>query len=192
MSTQQAFWLDNRHDREAGESGAGRYAETLFANLGEFEGTWGDIAPVSFACAAWRVATPPISSPGLVRWHRRVLSVSCVRNTWDGSLTAGVTLVSPLPDALQTTRTWWRDRGWQGWPEVFGQFVEPAQQDLAKVPYARATLLVDAPLPLEGLPAAPDDPDDHLVDTAHRALTVMVAGLNELLTPIITQLESAP
>ncbi|MQY06427.1 hypothetical protein [Actinomadura macrotermitis] len=186
---QQVFWLDTRYDREAGRDAAGRYAEMLAANIAEFDGTWGDIAPVGFACAAWRVATPPISSPGLVRWHRRVLSASCVRNTWDGSMTARVTLVSPLPEPLTANRTWWRDRGWQGWPEIFGQFVEPAQQDLAKAPHVRATLLVDAPLPLEGLPAAPDGPDDDPADAAHRALAVMVAGLNELLSPLVAQLE---
>ncbi|TDD93005.1 hypothetical protein [Actinomadura rubrisoli] len=189
MSTQQAFWLDTRRDRELGQGGGGRYAERVAANIGEFEETWGDIAPVTFACAAWRVATPPVTSPGFVRWHRRVLSATCVRNTWDGSLVAKVTLVSPLPEALTATRAWWRDRGWQGWPEIFGQFVEPAEQDLAKVPHARATLLVDAPLPMDGLPSAPDGPDDHPQEAAHRALTVMVGGLNELLSPVLTQLE---
>ncbi|GAA3987295.1 hypothetical protein GCM10023085_81710 [Actinomadura viridis] len=199
MTGRQAFWLDERFDRERATLGTGLYAERLWANLGEFDGAWGDIAPVTFCCAAWRVATPPFMEPGYVRWHRRILEASCVRNTWDGSMTAQVTLVSPPPASLTGSREWWRDRGWQGWPEVFGQFVEPAEQDLAKAPHLRATLRVDAPVPLDRLPAAPEGPGDldgparpgEFAETAHRALVVMVAELNELLMPIIAQLEDA-
>ncbi|MDL4776366.1 MULTISPECIES: hypothetical protein [Thermomonosporaceae] len=192
MNGQRAFWTDDRYDRERARGGAGRYAERLRDNVGEFGAAWGDIAPVEFACAAWRVATPPLTSPGYVRWHRRVLSATCVRNTWDGSLTARVRLVSPPPAPLTVSRTWWRDRGWQGWPEVFGQFVEPAEQDLAKAPHLRASLEMDAPVPLGRLPAAPDGLDGTLEETAHRALVVLVGELNELLAPIIAQLERPP
>lgn len=189
MAGQQVFWIDGRADRERARDGVSHYSERVWENIGEFDGVWGDIAPVAFACAAWRIATPPLTSPGVVRWHRRILSASCVRNGWDGSLTARVTLVSPLPAALTVSRDWWRDRGWRGWPEIFGQFVEPAEQDLAKVPHLRPTLLVDAPVPLEDLPATPDEPTRDLAETAHRALVVLVRELNDILAPIVTQLE---
>ncbi|MEV4460920.1 hypothetical protein ACWEQG_26405 [Microbispora sp. NPDC004025] len=193
MAGQQAFWIDGRSDRERVRyGGVSHYSERVWENIGEFEGVWGDIAPVAFACAAWRIATPPLTSPGFVRWHRRILSASCERNTWDGSLTARVTIVSPQPAALTVSRDWWRDRGWRGWPEIFGQFVEPAEQDLAKVPHLRPTLLVDAPVPLEDLPAAPDGPAHDLAETAHRALTVLVRELNDLLAPVIAHLEQPP
>lgn len=190
MRGQPVVWIDGRFDREHAGEGLSRYTEQLWLNIAEFDGAWGDIAPVTFACAAWRIATPPISTPGFVRWHRRILSASCVRNTWDGSLTAHVTIVSPLPGPLTVSRDWGQDRGWQGWPEIFGQFVEPAEQDLAKAPHLRATLRVDAPLPLERLPAAPDVPDERLPDSAHRALVVLVSELNDLLGPVISRLES--
>ncbi|MFB4315524.1 hypothetical protein [Actinomadura sp. 21ATH] len=195
MGGHRAFRLDERSDRERARFGKGFYVERLWANIGEFDGAWGDIAPVAFCCAAWRIATPPLSDPGLVRWHRRILSAECVRNAWDGSMTARVTLVSPPPAALTTSREWWRDRGWQGWPEIFGQFVEPAERDVAKAPHLRATLQVEAPVPLDRLPAAPESMTDHpeeIAETAYRALAVMVAELNELLTPIVARLEDAP
>ena len=189
MGGQQVFWTDDRFDRTHSRDSLGRYGEQIWRNLGEFDDSWGDIAPVEFACAAWRVAIPPVTSPGYVRWHRRILSASCVRNTWDGSLLARVSLVSKLPQALTGSRVWQRDRGWQDWAEVFGQFVEPTEQDLAKAPHLRATLMVDAPLPLDRLPTAPEGPDEHLVATAQRAVTVLVDELNELLVSVIAGLD---
>ena len=109
--------------------------------------------------------------------------------TWDGSLTARVTMASPLPAALSTSKAWWRDRGWQEWPQVFGQFVEPAQRDLAKYPFIRPVLHLDLPVPLDDLPVTPDGPDETLVATAQRALSSIVRELNRFLGPVIAQLE---
>jgi hypothetical protein len=197
MGARQAVWIDERYDRAHGAGGSGRYAQRLWANIGEFEGAWGDIAPVRFCCAAWRIAIPPITDPGFVRWHRRVLSASLLRNSWDGSMIARVALVSPPPAGLTVSRDWWQDRGWQGWPKVLGQVVDPTDQDLAKAPYLRTTVQVDAPVPLERLPAAPETPagprrPDEVAETAHRALVVLVAELNALLTPIIARLDAEP
>jgi hypothetical protein len=184
-----AFWIDGRFDRERARGGRSRYAEHMWEHIGEFDGIWGDIAPVAFACAAWRLATPPLASPGFVRWHRRILTATCEPNAWDGSMTARVSLVSPLPAELTASRAWWRDRGWQGWPEVFGQFVEPAARDVTKIPYVRPVLLVDVPIPLDDLPATPDGPVPGLPETATRALTVLVRELDALIAPILDQLE---
>jgi hypothetical protein len=88
----KAFWIDQEFDRDRD----GRYAVHVRKNLEEFE--WGDIAPVRFACAAWRLATPPALTPGYVRWDRRILEATCHRNTWDGTLYARIRVVSPLPE----------------------------------------------------------------------------------------------
>ncbi len=88
-----------------------------------------------------------------------------------------------------TTKEWWRDRGWRDWPEVFGQFTHPSERDLAYRPHLRGSLLVQAPLPVDGLPEAPDGPDAELADAAARAVTVLVRELNELLTPLVRQLD---
>lgn len=192
MNGQRAFWTDDRYDRERARGGAGRYAERLRDNVGEFGAAWGDIAPVEFACAAWRVATPPLTSPGYVRWHRRVLSATCVRNTWDGSLTARVRLVSPPPPRSPCPGPGGATGAGRAGPRSSASSSKPAEQDLAKAPHLRASLEMDAPVPLGRLPAAPDGLDGTLEETAHRALVVLVGELNELLAPIIAQLERPP
>ncbi|HEY0536727.1 MAG TPA: hypothetical protein VGD53_00090 [Actinoallomurus sp.] len=190
MGEHEALWIDREYDRERAADGLSRYSERVRNNVAAFDGSWGDIAPVTFACAAWRLAATP--SPPLVRWHRRILSVACDRNPWDGTLTAHALLVSPLPAQLTASREWWRDRGWRDWPQTFGQYLEPTDRDLTRSPFLRTTLLIDAPIPLGALPPAPNGPSDTLADTARLAVAVLVKELNELLNPIIRRLEIAP
>lgn len=187
MALQPAFWLDENFDREHSVDGHSRYATEVRRRADEFSGAWGDIAPVTFAATAWRVATT--LSPGYVRWHRRIVSATCRRSPWDGSLTCEVNLVSPWPAELTWTKEWSRDRGWRGWPQLFGQYVAPSEQDLTRSPHLRAMLLAQASVPLDDLPAAPDGPDDELEQTARRALSVLVRELNDLFTPMTGQLE---
>jgi hypothetical protein len=187
MAMQQAFWLDDDFDREHAPDGCSRYGAQLRRRVDEFADSWGDIAPVRFAATAWRLATA--LSPGYVRWHRRIMSATCLRSPWDGSLTGEVTLVAPWPAELTWTRQWCRDRGWRDWPQLFGQYVPPSEQDLTRSPHLRTLLLVEAPVPLHDLPPAPGGPDGDLEKVARRAVTVLVRELNELLTPMIGQLE---
>jgi hypothetical protein len=186
------FWIDQGYDRErAPAPGSSRYVEHVRANLDEFVGSLGDIAPVRFACTAWRLATAPALSPGYVRAHRRVLAAECARNRYDGGLGCRVTLVTPWPGELTASRAWAHDRAWREWPVVLGQYVEPPPRDLARAPYARATLLVDAPLPVGGLPPAPDGPHADVSGAAALAVAALVRELNALLEPLIRQLEPA-
>jgi hypothetical protein len=46
-----------------------------------------------------------------------------------------------------------------------------------------------APLPLDSLPPAPEGPTDDVAGKARHAVTVLVRELNEILTPIVRQLE---
>ncbi|MBC6459591.1 hypothetical protein [Actinomadura sp. HBU206391] len=189
MGEHEAFWIDHGYDRERAVGGPSRYAEHVWSHVSAFEGSWGDIAPVTFACAAWQLATTQM--PPYVRWHRRILSAACDRNPYDGGLTAHVLMVSPLPAELTSSRHWWRDRGWRDWPQMFGQYLDPTDQDQARGPFLRTTLLIDAPVPLGALPTAPDAPSKALADTAELAVSVLVKELNELLNPVIHQLETA-
>jgi hypothetical protein len=188
MAGQQAFWIDENFDREHAPGGRSRYRDEVRRRVDEFAPAWGDIAPVTFAVVAWRLATT--LQPGYVRWHPRIVSASCLRSPWDGSLTCDVTLVSPWPAQLTWSRQWDRDRGWRDWPQLFGQYVGPSEQDLTRSPHLRASLLVQAPVRLDDLPPAPEGPADDVERAAHRAVTVLVRELNDLLNPIVDQLEA--
>ena len=73
---------------------------------------------------------------------------------------------------------------------MFGQYVIPTERDLAHVPHLRTQLVVEAPIPLEHLPPAPQHRDDHVEHAARRAVVVIVRELNELLGPMLTQLDA--
>lgn len=188
MAVQQAFWIDENFDREHAIGGRSRYGDEVRRRVDEFADAWGDIAPVTFAVVAWRLATT--LQPGYVRHHPRVVSATCSRSPWDGGLTCDVTLVSPWPAELTWSRQWGRDRGWRDWPQLFGQYVAPSEQDLTRSPHLRASLLVQAPVRLDDLPPAPDGPGDDVEQLARIAVTVLVRELNELLSPIVDQLET--
>ena len=181
------FWLDDSFDREHAPDGTSRYGAEVRRRADEFGGAWGDISPVAFAVVAWRLAVT--LSPGYVRWHRRIVSATCVRSEWDGSLIFQGSLVSPWPAELTWTRQWCRDRGWRDWPQLFGQYVPPTDQDLTRSPHLRALLFAEAPVRPDDLPPAPDGPDGALEQSARRAVTVLVRELNELLGPMVDQLD---
>jgi hypothetical protein len=70
--------------------------------------------------------------------------------------------------------------------------VAPAEQDVARSPHLRGTLIVDAPLPLANLPTAPETPDAPLPliqDAARHAVSTVVRELNALLAPVVKQLD---
>ena len=190
MAASVVFWLDEGYDREHAPGHVSRYGAEVRERSGKFAGTADDISPVPFTVTAWRLATSP--TPPYTRWHRRVTAAACLSGPWDGSLICEVSVVAPWPAELSLTRAWCRDRGWlAGWPQLFGQYAPPSERDLTRAPHLRASLLIQAPVPLDRLSAAPAGPTDDAPGTAHRAVAAVVRELNDLLTPMISQLEAA-
>src|SRR5579875_2400923 len=162
MAAPLIFWLDEGYDREHAPDRVSRFGAAVRERPGEFAGTWDDISPVPFAVAAWRLATS--LTPAYVRWHRRVTAAACLSSPWDGSLLCDVSVVAPWPAELTRTRAWCRDRGWRDWPQLFGQYAAPS---------------------------APAGPEDDAPGTARRAVAAVTRELNDLLAPMIGQLEAA-
>ena len=187
MAVPLAFWLDEGYDREHAPDHVSRYGAEVRERTAEFAGTWDDISPVPFTVTAWRVAAS--LAPPYLRWHRRITAAACLASPWDGSLVCEVSVVAPWPAELSQVRTWCHDRGWRDWPQLFGQYALPSEQDLTRAPHLRASLLVQAPVPLDRLPPAPAGPADDAPGTARRAVAAVVRELNDLLTPMISQLE---
>ncbi len=138
-----AFWIDRSYEREYAGDGISRYGAYL--RDASFEPWTDNDQVVEWAAFAWRRATGPVMSPGYVRCHPRVLAARLERSGWDGSLIAGVNLVSPSPAQITTGlarsfRLGERDAYWQDWPTEYlggdtNSYHEPSEADIAARPY---------------------------------------------------------
>ncbi|GIF73280.1 hypothetical protein [Asanoa siamensis] len=178
----RAFRLDD------GPDGDGRFAAEVRRRVAEFDGIWGDVAPVGFAAVAWGLATS--LTPAYVRPHPRILSVTCRRNSWDGTLTGEVAIAAPWPAALAGARAWTQDRGWRDWPQTFGQYLAPTDHDIVRAPHLRTQVLVDLTVPPDSLPATPAGPGDDVETAARRAVAVIARELSDLIGPMLAQLDA--
>jgi hypothetical protein len=142
-----AFWVDQDYDRAHASDGISRYGAYLRDVA--FEPWTDNDQAVEWAAFAWRRATGPVMSPGYVRYHPRVLAARLERSGWDGSLAAGVNLVSFWPEEIKAPLTRGlklgdRDAYWQDWPiQCLGDTVsyyEPSEADVAARPYLLATI----------------------------------------------------
>jgi hypothetical protein len=179
-------WIEADYDRANASDGQSRYGAYVRDHARLFD-PWQDgpdgvtTDPVEFAIAAFRVATGPIMSPGLVRWHPRVCAYGVDRNDYDGRLVVSVTLATPAPLRLPG----WAWRGWDR--DVVGdRFLEPEDRG----PVALARLELRWPLAVDQLhrPAGPRVPGrPNLVD-ATAAVAVVVGSANDTAGPVLAAL----
>ena len=187
-----AFWVDRDYDREYASDGVSRYGAYL--RDATFEPWTDHDEAVEWAVFAWRRATGPVMSPGYVRYHPRVVSAGLERSGWDGSLIAGVSLVSAWPEQLtralvRAVRLGDREAYWQDWPtEHRGGggtcYFEPSEADLAARPYLLTTLSVQFTVPSAALPEPPAT-SSSLLSVGQEAVAVVVAELNRIVGPIL-------
>ena len=197
--TAPAFWVDRDYDREYASDGVSRYGAYL--RDAAFEPwTDGDQA-VEWAVFAWGRATGPVMSPGYVRCHPRVLAARLERSGWDGSLAAGVDLVSCWPEELKTAaarglRLGDRDGYWQDWPTEYRgggtlSYCQPSEADVAARPYLLATVSLQFTVAPAGLPQPPVTPAAVLGAGQH-AVAVVVAELNRVAGPVLSAFPGDP
>jgi hypothetical protein len=187
-----AFWVDRDDDRERASDGISRYGAYL--RDAAFEPWTDHDHAVEWAVFAWQRATGPVMSPGYVRYHPRVLAARLERSGWDGSLVAGVNLVSLWPAEIKTVltravRLGDRDAYWQDWPnEYLGggtvSYYEPSEADLAARPYLLATLSLQFTVPSAALPDPPATPTA-LLSAGQHAVAVVIAELNRIVGPVL-------
>jgi hypothetical protein len=188
------FSIDEDYDRNHA-SNTSRYGNYLASRSHRFvddDTEQPTTDPAQFARLAWEISLSPIMSPGYVRAHPRIQSVS---TAWDDDDRFGVavTLAAPLPTpiaavvAAGTAGQRWRDwdRDWHSdW------WFEPYALDR---PAAYTTVTVRIPIPRECLPtptyAANGEPD---VDTGKDTVRVLCARLNSHLQPLFAALDNPP
>jgi hypothetical protein len=187
-----AFWADRDYDREYASDGISRYGAYLRDVT--FEPWTDNDQAVEWVAFAWRRATGPVMSPGYVRYHPRVLAAQLERSGWDGSLIAGVNLVSPWPEEIKTplarsVRLGDRDAYWQDWPtEYLGgdtvSYYEPSEADVAARPYLLTTVSLQFTVPSAALPEPPATPAA-LLSAGQQAVAVVMAELNRIVGPVL-------
>jgi len=193
MSPPTAFWVDRDYDREHASDAVSRYGAYL--RDATFEPWTDDDQAVEWAAFAWRRATGPVMSPGYVRYHPRVLAAQLERSGWDGSLAAGVTLVSCWPEQFNTAlascvRLGDKDSYWQNWPTEYRSgdtvcYYEPSEADIAARPYLLATFSLQFTMPSAALPEPPATPTA-LLSAGQQAVAVVVAELNRIVGPVLS------
>jgi hypothetical protein len=187
-----AFWVDRDYDREHASDGISRYGAYL--RDATFEPWTDHDQAVEWAVFAWRRATGPVMSPGYVRYHPRVLAARLERSGWDGSLVAGVDLVSSWPEPLKAAlasglRLGDKHAYWQDWPAEYRggdtvSYCEPSEADVAARPYLLATVGLRFTVPSAGLPEPPATPAA-LLGAGQQAVAVVVAELNRIVGPVL-------
>jgi hypothetical protein len=188
-----AFWVDRGYDREHASDGVSRYGACL--RDAAFEPWTDDDQATEWAVFAWRRATGPVMSPGYVRYHPRVLAARLERSGWDGSLVAGVTLVSAWPEQLtaalaRAVRLGDKDAYWRDWPaERLGgdsvSYHEPGEADVAARPYLLTTLSLQFTVPPAALPQPPATPAA-VLGAGQQAVAAVVAQLNPIVGPVLS------
>jgi hypothetical protein len=123
--TQPLWRVDDAHDLDQASDGFSRFGAYLSTRTHDLDLEWSAPADraFSFACWAWRIATPPVMSPGYVRLGPAIESAILWRDSYEGLPAAAVTVCAPLPPALAATRG-----GWRGWARDNG--VEPDHRGL--------------------------------------------------------------
>ena len=187
-----AFWIDRTYDREYASDGISRYGAYL--RDASFEPWTDNDQVVEWAVFAWRRATGPVMSPGYVRCHPRVLAARLERSGWDGSLVAGVNLISAWPAQITTGlarsfRLGERDAYWQDWPAEYlggdtNSYHEPSEPDIAARPYLLATVSLQFTVPSAALPEPPATPSG-LLSAGQQAAAAVVAELNRIVGPVL-------
>jgi hypothetical protein len=191
-----AFEIDTEYDQDHSDDGVSRYGSYVRDRMSAFaeawDGTWDD-GTVPFACTAWRTATGPVMAPGYVRRHPRILSAQIVRNEWDGSLAADVSLITGWPSALLKLTAWY------DWPSEHSflsdreVFTEPSGEDVIRhqflLPSAR--LCFSMPVAQAALPLPAESwARGHVVEEAARqAVAILVRGLNAITGPVLRRIE---
>jgi hypothetical protein len=194
MSTAPAaFWVDGDYDREYASDGVSRYGAYL--RDAAFEPWTDHDQAVEWAVFAWRRATGPVMSPGYVRYHPRVLGAQLERSGWDGSLVAGVTLVSAWPEQftaalVRAVRLGDKEAYWQDWPTEYRGggttcYYEPSEADVAARPYLLTTLSLQFTVPPTALPQPPAT-STAVLSAGQQAVAVVVAELNRIVGPVLS------
>ena len=179
-------------DRDFAGDGISRYGAYLRDASSE---RWTDHdQAVEWAVFAWRHATGLVMSPGYVRYNPQVLSARLEHSGWDGSLIAGVSLVSTWSEQLTRGTgpgggAWRPGRVLAGLADRVSQrgtacYYGPNEVDIAAWPRPLTTISLQFTMPSAAL-AQPPATSTALLRAGQQAVAVVVAELNSIVGPVL-------
>ncbi|MEW6472917.1 MAG: hypothetical protein AB1679_11650 [Actinomycetota bacterium] len=131
---------------------------------------------IRWAAFAWAAATPPVMSPGYLRWNDPVEDIEL--NWDDGQLAADIVIRMESPARLV---------GWQGWQrDRHGHLVEPWPADRVALNRLSLRTVLDVVLPD---PPGPRATHKQYVQAAKAAVTVAAIAVVEAVTPVLVELD---
>jgi len=192
VMTPPLVWIDHEHDRASASDGVSRYGAYLSQRAAWFR----DIdTPEEFAATAWRVATGPVMSPGLVRTRPDLGGVTLdFDEGGEGILRATVRV--PLPyhrvrGASERLRhpigDWHAERTWD--PEGTRYDKPRASREHAAMLVTAAVLIPVNTARLPHVDAEDCDPVNRIVAT--RAVLELATQINERGGPLVDALREA-
>ncbi|WP_017973741.1 hypothetical protein [Actinopolyspora halophila] len=163
---------DDHYDRAHASDSESRFGAYLRRNTAAFlDGDEPTADPVEFATSTWRIARPPVMTPGYLVAHDQVLDAEVLRED-DGTAVIRVDLTTELPSEIARDL---RSR-WVGW--IRGR------------PHATNVLRFDIPVLTDRLPApvysvraVPD------TETVKEALGQLCGLVNSALADVLIDLE---
>lgn len=170
MTTTSAhlFTIDQAYDRDKASDGISRFGAYLKQRYQQALDA-GDLdSPTVWAEWCWDCATPPVMSPGFVRYRDPVLSAKVYRDEWQGELAVQLVVASPLPARLPS--------GWRSWHRDFAGDLELPDGARHGSPVALARVELEAILEVDVV--VPDFRDQaELVDAATRTVVEVARSI---------------
>jgi len=170
--------IDEGYDRKRASDKFGRFGRYLGMRLPAVAQADPDVLTnrIRWAAFAWAAATPPVMSPGYVRWNDPVEDIEL--NWDDGQLAADIVIRMESPARLVGWRSWQRDR--------HGHLVEPWPAERVALNRLSLRTVLDVVLP---------DPPGRVathtqcVQAAKAAVTVAAIAVVEAVTPVLVELD---
>ena len=170
--------IDEGYDRKRASDKFSRFGRYLAMRLPAVAHADPDVLTnrIRWAAFAWAAATPPVMSPGYIKWNDPLEDIEL--NWDDGQLAADIVIRTESPARLVGWRSWQRDR--------YGHLIEPWPADRVALNRLSLRTVLDLVLPD---PPGPRATHEQYVHAAKAAVTVAAIAVVDAVTPVLAALD---
>lgn len=170
--------IDEAYDRRRASDKFSRFGRYLAMRLPAVAHADPDVLTnrIRWASFAWAAATPPVMSPGYIKWADPVEDIEL---SWDdGQLAANIVIRTESPARLVGWQSWQRDR--------YGHLIEPSPADRVALNRLALRTVLDLVLPD---PPGPRAMHEQYVHVAKAAVAVAAIAVVDAVTPVLAVLD---